>query len=218
MKNIKNWLTNNSARIIAAIIVILLLSVLIKSDSNRKQEHFDKKNDTKTYKLPDGTQVSTSNTKEVTKKELNQLIKTQNKPQKALLKQFSKVKNVTETVTETTIDTIKLAPKDSMSVKNGYSGLFLKDNFSFNYKVDKNEVLITNFKLIDTSTIVSGIKRSWFLGKETETKDIIHSSKNTVTTSIDDVRVKEKKPWYFSDVAIIVYSALVVKTTLTIIK
>lgn len=213
----KNWIIKNIDSIVVYLMIFIAIILLFRGDS-LKTNDLDKQNETNQYKLPDGTAVSSSNTKEITKKELKELIKTQKKPEKALIKQFSEVKNITKTVTKTEIDSIKLVPKDSIPFKFSYSGTILKDNYSFNYESNQHGTVITNFTLIDSSTTVSGEKRKWLFGKETETKDIIHSNPNTKTIQINDIVVRQKKPWYFSDVAIIVYSAIAVKATWNLIK
>ncbi len=213
----KNWITRNLDPILMTLVLFIFAICFLSRDS-KERVLIDKPNVTKTYNLPDGTKVATSNTKEVTKKELKTLIKSQNKPKKDLIKQFSEVKNITETVTETVIDTVKFTPKDTIPYKFQYSGTVIKENYSLNYNVDQKGVTLSNFILIDTTTTVSGTKRTWLFGKKTEVKDVMHSNENTTTTKIDDVSIKEKRPWYISNVAIIIYTAIGIKAASTLIK
>lgn len=206
MKNIWQWLTKYAGNLFVAVlfVIFLMTGLLFQKD----QATFKKQEQTKEYVLKDGTQVASSNIKEVTASEIKQVIKTSNKNTKAVAKKFSSVKGITTTVNEIKIDTIQVKPKDSVQFNFEYGGEMLNKEYSFNYRVNQHGFTITDFKMIDTTVTVEGKKRTWLFGKSKDSLDNFHTNKNIKTQQLESVKTKPKKHWLLSDVAKGIYAGL----------
>jgi hypothetical protein len=152
----------------------------------------------KKYELKDGTKVVSIEKIEVSEQKIKEIAKKSDKKTQILAKKFNKIDKISKTEQVVKIDSIKIVLNDTISsVKIGEK---IDPNLSFSYKITNKSLEITNFTLKDTLTKIGGIKRSWFLGKETNTIDEIHSNKYVVTDNATEIVLKQSKKWYESKI------------------
>ncbi len=113
-----------------------------------------------------------------------------------IIKKFHEIKTVTKYVERLQIDTIKVAYKDSIPCDFERSGELKTKEYSFTYKSNNKGFAVNNMMLEDSLLIVTGIKRKWFLGKETNTIDISHSNKYISSDNVQHFEVVQKKKFY----------------------
>jgi len=179
--------------VISALIALILVSVLFtKCESERVQVatiHALTTENTH-YKLKNGQLV---NSTEIAYFDKNQM-KTQ--LDKEIAKKFQKVKTVTKVITNTIIDTVEIVYRDSIPCNFEKYGSIIKKDYSLNYKSNQKGIELNSIIIPDSLTIVSGVKRKWFLGKETYTLDITHSNSLINDSSVKSFELKEKKRFY----------------------
>jgi hypothetical protein len=190
----KQWIKTHWLSL-AIIFSLFYISVSTQRNLNvEKRKNIDLEMSVQNYKLKDGTLVSTTIVKEVTEKEIKEVIKKSSKQTKLLSKKFKEVKELSASHQVAEIDTIKVIFTDTISkIKEGEK---IGIGYSFNYRVSPEDLSIYNLKIPDTITRISGVKTKWFLGRETHTIDVIHSNPNIITYGSNSFELKPKKPWY----------------------
>jgi hypothetical protein len=174
---------------ILILLALILGSMLLSKCENEKllTSNLDTfKVQMESYKLKNGQFVNTSKTV------------TYNKvPEKTeLTKQFSKVKTIIKIVEKVRIDTVNVVYHDSIPCKFERKGSVITDNYSLDYKSTQKGISILNLSVKDSLEIVTGTKRKWFLGKERQVIDVMHSNKLVETTGIQHLEIKPKKRFY----------------------
>lgn len=159
-------------------IIIVLISALF----SRCQNDAITKHDTPTYKTV------------ATKKEAVQELKVPD----TILKRFTKIKMVTRYVDRIKIDTITIRYKDTVPCVFERSGAINEKEYSLTYQSNQTGLQLHNMRIEDSLLIVTGIKRKWFLGKETNTIDISHTNKYISSDQVQHIEVVTKKPFYDS--------------------
>lgn len=157
-------------------IILVLVSALISRCSN---DNLVKK-DITTYKT-------------VTSKK--EAIKESNIPD-TIVKKFTEIKTVTRYVDRIKIDTVVVKYKDTVPCVFERSGAINKKEYSLTYQSNQNGLKLHNLAIQDSLLIVTGTKRKWFLGKETNTIDISHTNKYISSNQIQHIEVVPKKPFY----------------------
>lgn len=196
MQNIKNWIIRNW------IFLLIVLSLIVSNTYLSKKVEKERENieiltkKVKFYSLKDGTSVASVKKIEVSEQKIKEIIKKSDKKTQILAKKFDKIDKISKTEQVVLIDSIKIPLNDTISsVKMGKK---IDPNFSFSYKITNKSLEITNFMIKDTLTKIGGIKKSWFLGKETSIVDEIHSNKYIVTENSTEMVLKKPKKWYDS--------------------
>jgi hypothetical protein len=113
-----------------------------------------------------------------------------------IVKKFTEIKTVTRYVDRIKIDTIEIHYKDSTPCVFSRSGEVKTKEYVFTYNSNQNGFKIDNMQLRDSFLIVTGTKRKWFLGKETNTIDISHTNKYISTYQVQHIEVVPKKKFY----------------------
>lgn len=113
-----------------------------------------------------------------------------------IVKKFTEIKTVTRYVDKVKIDTVVIRYKDSVPCVFERSGELKTNEYTFTYQINQNGFKIDNFQLHDSLLIVTGTKRKWFLGKETNTIDISHTNKYISSEQVQHVEVVKKKAFY----------------------
>jgi hypothetical protein len=109
---------------------------------------------------------------------------------------FAKVQSVTKFVTTTKIDTIAITYTDSIPCIFNKDGAIFHDWYSLGYKSNQKGITITELYIPDSVAIVTGTKRKWFLGKQTQTIDITHTNPFVETEAVQHIEVVAKPKWY----------------------
>jgi len=86
--------------------------------------------------------------------------------------------------------------KDSVPCVFEKIGRVSTSEFSLNYKSNQKGIDITDLSIENNVTIITGTKRKWFLGKETQTIDITNSNKLVKQSEIQHVEIQKKKRFY----------------------
>lgn len=113
-----------------------------------------------------------------------------------IVKKFTEIKTVTRYVDRIKIDTITIRYKDTVPCVFERSGTINEKEYSLTYQSDQNGLNLSNLEIKDSLLVVTGTKRKWFLGKETNTIDISHSNKYIKSDSILHIEVVKKKKFY----------------------
>lgn len=157
-------------------IIIVLISALFSRCNN---DRIDNK-DTKAYKT-------------VTSKK--EAVQSASIPD-TIVKKFTEIKTVTRYVDRIRIDTITIRYKDTIPCDFERSGAINEKEYSLTYQSNQNGLNIGNLQLHDSLLIVTGTKRKWFLGKETNTIDISHTNKYISSYQAQHIEVVSKKAFY----------------------
>jgi len=165
---IKNWF------ILSMLLVFICIS-FSKCDNDKIQKH-----DTGKYKTV------------ATKKESVEVLQVP----ETIVKKFTEIKTVTRYVDKIKIDTIQVHYKDSIPCVFERSGEIKTKEYVFTYKSNQNGFSVNNMQLHDSLLIVTGTKRKWFLGKETNTIDISHTNKYISSDQVQHIEVVKKKKFY----------------------
>lgn len=113
-----------------------------------------------------------------------------------IVKKFTEIKTVTRYQDRIKIDTIVVRYKDTVSCVFERSGELKTPEYTFVYKVNHKGFKIDNMQLHDSLLIVTGTKRKWFLGKETNTIDVSHTNKYISSDKIQHFEIVKNKPFY----------------------
>lgn len=157
-------------------IIIFCWSIIIKQNINKNAT----KHDTPTVKTV------------TTKKEAVQSAKIPD----TVVKKFTEIKTVTRYVDRIKIDTITIRYKDTVPCVFERSGAIKEKEYSLTYQSNQNGLNLSNLEIKDSLLVVTGTKRKWFLGKETNTIDISHSNKYIKSDSILHIEVVKKKKFH----------------------
>lgn len=194
-------LTNINWKQIGLYVVILILASMLfakcKNENLQLATIKALKSENASYRLKNGQLVTSAKSLIVSsQKQAIELIgKTETIKQ--LTDKFSKVKTITKYVEKVKIDTITVVYKDSVPCMFEKSGSIANEDYSLNYKSTQKGIDITDLALEnDTVTIVNGIKKKWFWGKETITTDITNSNKLVKLGELQHIEIQPKKKFY----------------------
>ena len=152
-----------------------------------------------TYRLTNGQLVVSKQSLELTKLQLEDLVFSKDAELQDMVKRFSKVKTVTKYVTVLKLDTIKVPFDVEIPCEFERNDIIDTKHYYFGYKLTNKGFSINNLSIPDSISIVTGTKRKWFLGKETQTIDITHSNPNIQTTGLNHYEITNQKKWYQKD-------------------
>lgn len=195
LKNIliRNWLG-------LAIALILLLLCFNQCENNKvaiaNLQAATSQNTT--YKNAIGTLTTQNKTLQLSQKELKHLVLKKDDTLAKLVKKFSNVQTIVKTNTITQFDTIKIkfeTPSPCAFVREGSE---VQRWFSLQYKVDSIGIKIDSLKIPNTQIVASGLKRKWFLGKETLVTEVTNTNPNIKNASVESYKTIVKKRWYDS--------------------
>ena len=150
----------------------------------------------KVYKLKNGQLVTSVETLSYSNSQLKNSIVMKDKKVKELTNKFSKVQSLTKYVTNTKFDTIELRYKDTVPCVFERKDKVVKEWYNIAYKSNQKGIEITELSIPDSVIVVTGIKRKWFLGKQTQTTDITHANPFVQTNNVQHIEVVTQKKWY----------------------
>ena len=149
-----------------------------------------------TYKLKNGQLVTSAQTLSYTNAQLKNSLLGKDKTLKQVMAKFSKVQSVTKYVTNTKIDTIAITYKDTIPCVFQINDAIFHEWYSLGYDSNQKGITITELYVPDSVAIVTGTKRKWFLGKQTQTIDITHTNPFVQTDAVQHIEVVAKPKWY----------------------
>lgn len=184
------------------IIIVLTVALLLSVQRCHRVESVSLKNmqawnDTlTTFKNRVGTITASMKTLQVDKSTLKSMVLERDKKLLAYANEFAEVHTVVQTNTVTKIDTVFVVYTEPVPYGFERSGSVNDDWYSFDYASDENGLRLSNLAIPDTVTMITGVKRKWFLGKETLTTDVTHVNPHVTVTGIKAVEVVLPTPWY----------------------
>lgn len=199
MQNIKlHW----TYKILIGILILIIISMLFSKCENDKTNASTisaLQSENSNYKLKNGQLVTSQKTAILTQSELKEQLK-KNKTELELAKKFVQIKTFTKYITNTKIDSIKIAYKDSIPCNFERIGAIFTDEYNLEYKSNQKGITISEMAIPDSVLIATGYKRKWILGAKTQTFDITHSNKFVMSEQVQHFEVKEKKKFWQTDV------------------
>jgi len=190
---------SNLANLILCVVCLILFCMLFQKCENENLQlaNVDALNSQlTTYKLKNGQLVTSAKTLSYTNAQLKNSLLGKDKQLKEVMDKFSKVKSVTKYVTTTKFDTIAITYTDSIPCIFNKDGAIFHYWYSLGYKSNQKGITITELSIPDSVAIVTGTKRKWFLGKQTQTIDITHTNPFVQTDEVQHVEVVAKPKWY----------------------
>lgn len=157
----------------------------------------------KHFKNALGKETASRQTLQLDKKQLQSILTDKDAEMAAMAKEFAKVHSVTKITTITKFDTlgikfdtpIVMLPGDTLG-RFERKGVVLKPWFKLGYKVNNDSLVIAPFETWTDTRIVTGVKRKWFLGKETVVTDVTNSNPYISVTGLTGAEVNIVAPWY----------------------
>lgn len=159
----------------------------------------------KYYKNKLGTVTATINTLQITKSELSKQIKQKDKAIDKLVRNFKSVKNITQFKSEIMYDSIVFvfdkplllfAESETQTkslIRNGFQNTKWYD---IGYKLTNDSLIIKPLKINTETTIITGYKKKWFLGKQTLVTDITNTNPHIRIDNINATDIIVPSPWY----------------------
>lgn len=195
-------MVKNIAPYALSILLLILLAVQCNNNSKNKSAYLsnlDALIDTVSYyKNKAGKQTATIKTLRLKNNELNDYIIDKDEELKAVAEEFSSLQSIVKYTTVTKFDTIYIPLEKPIITENRFKVSGKKKNkwFSLNYTITNDSLTITTLLINTDASIVTGIKRKWFLGKETLTTDVTFTNPNISVTNLKSVAVTVNNPWY----------------------
>ena len=194
-------LSNVNWKQLGLYMVILVLASMLFSKCNNESLQLATikalKTENASYRLKNGQLVTSAKTLIATNESQATELIGNNETIKELTDKFTKVKSITKYVEKVKIDTITVVYKDSVPCVFEKNGSIANDEYSLNYKSNQKGIDITDLSLENNNvTIVTGTKRSWFLGKETQTIDVTNSNKLVKLGELQHIEIQQKKRFY----------------------
>lgn len=143
-----------------------------------------------------GTKTATIKTLRIEKKQLESIMLQKDMELATLAKEFSTLNSVVKYKAITKVDTIIIKYPDTLPCNFEVNGSKNNDWYSFNYKSNQYGLEIDSLKTKTETTIITGSKRKWFLGKEIYTTDITNSNPHIEITQLKAAEVIIPQPWY----------------------
>jgi len=197
MKNIKEILIRNWFGFVIALMILSLMtncnSRLINQLEIQKDNITSLQKETATYRLKNGQLVSSVNTLQFDKRQLNDLVLSKDQQMKEIAKRFSQIKTITKEITVTKFDTIQIRYAEPVPCVFQKTDTIKKKWYSFAYESNQAGIVIKDFKTSDSLIHVGGTKRKWLFGKTTATMDITHANPHVETKAVEHYEVPVEK-------------------------
>jgi len=184
----KSWLW-----ILALLILVSVIVSKAKNEKIQKQNIIALQSEISNFKLKDGTEVASVKSLQF---ENDQLKESLSQKEKEMAAKFSEVKTVTRIEERIKFDTIRIAYKDTIKCNFRRVGKVKNKSYSLDYITTQRGVKLSNLSVPDTIVVITGLKRKWFLGKETATMDVSHTNELVKVNDIKHIENKPKKHWY----------------------
>lgn len=148
-----------------------------------------------------GSQTATIRTLELDKRQFESLIIEKDKELSKLVKEFASVTSVTQAQSEITIDTVAVKFDEKIPVGDSLrhfarSGTIKNKWYDVGYKITADSLVISPFSTWTKTTLITGTKRKWFLGKETLVTEITYDNPYIRVNDIKAAEVTVPRPWY----------------------
>jgi hypothetical protein len=184
--------------IIACLLILLICQCKrTKSFKNRENENITAMSDTICYYINKlGTLTASIKTLRLDKSQLERTLLIKDKKLAALTSEFDRISHITKYSSITILDTIKADFNDTIPCVFERKGIVSDDWYCFKYISTQKGVIIDSLSLPTQTTIITGIKRNWFLGSESLTTAITNSNPCINVTQIQSAEIFLNPPWY----------------------
>lgn len=190
-------------KLITSILIGLLLLLVIYQCENRHSIKTITDNNlqaltdsVKQYKNTLGTQSASLQTLQLNANQLEKLILKKDSQLASLKKEFSKVHSVVKVETKTVFDTIRIVYKDSVPYHFTRSGEIRSQWYSLKYTSGQKGIVIDSLRTWTSTSVLTGIKRKWLLGKPVVTTDITNTNPYVTVSGVKSVEVVVPEPIY----------------------
>lgn len=195
-QNFNKWLWRNWLAIAVLILFSSLLFVKC-NDNNRLKKNIDALNGKmQIYQNQLGTETYVNSNLLLANDELKKQILQKNDTIQLLAKGFHKIKQITKIKTDLKIDTVYIRFENPTPCAFVREDSIAKAWYSFKYKIDSTGFRIDNFKIPNETIIISGIKRKWFLGKETIVTEVTNTNPYLSVSELKSYETVIPKKWY----------------------
>lgn len=193
-------------------ILILILTVILVasiqqcgSEKARASANYKALTDTTShFKNKLGTITGTKSALQLTNSELKQTLLNKDDSLKQLSKEFVQLRSIVKFRTNIKLPSASVKfdtpipgqPCDSLPIAFERSGEFKHKWFQFHYNVTPDSLKITDMVMNNTTTVITGVKRKWFLGQQVVKTDVTHSNPYVSTQQITSAEIVVPEPWY----------------------
>ncbi len=194
-----SYIKNRIIAIAPYVCIIVLFCVLYsKCQSNKVQLANIKalNSDIKTYKLKNGQLVLSKDVLQYTNQQLKESVLSKDAAMKEMASKFSKIKIATNIIGGVKVDSLPIVYRDTVPFEFDRQGEIHTKEYSVNYNSNQQGVLLSNLKVPDTLTIISGIKKKWFWGEEKNVVDITNSNKCVIIETVNQYETAPKKKFW----------------------
>lgn len=183
--------------ILCGVLLVLLLQQRC-SGENIVKDNYEALNDSiKYYKNRLGTETATIKTLQADKKTLGILLTDKDKELQELIKEFSSVRNVVKYKDRIIIDTIQVTYTDTLPCPEfERTGAVKNKWYSFRYKSMNDGFTLDSLTIPNEVTVITGVKRKWFLGKQTITTDVTSTNPYIKVTELKAAELEVPSPIY----------------------
>lgn len=193
-------------------ILILILTVILVasvqecgSEKSRANANYKALTDTTShFKNRLGTITASRAALQLTNSELKQTLLSKDDSLNQLSKEFVQLRSVVKFSSKLKLPAAAVKFEtpipgqtcDSLPLAFERSGAFRQKWFQFYYSVTPDSLKITDMAMNNTTTVITGVKRKWFLGKQVVKTDVTHSNPYISTQQITSAEVVVPEPWY----------------------
>lgn len=142
------------------------------------------------------TETASVKTFKFDKLQLEKSLLERDKQLASLASDFTKLNYLTKYASAAIIDTIRVNFKDSIPFAFERSGMVSNLWYRFKYTSTQKSLEIDSLSLNTETTILTGVKRKWFLGPETLTTDITNTNPYIYVSKIKSAEISLSQPWY----------------------
>jgi hypothetical protein len=192
--------------VVIAVLTIALMHQCGRADaiSNRANANNAAFTDTISYyKNSLGTTTASVKTLKLEKNQLASAILDKDAKLQKLVQDFVKLKSVAAFKSTVQFDTINaafdnpiLSDANDTLTRFERSGIAAGAWFRLGYRVNNDSLIISPFTTWTETTVITGFKKTWLLGKQTAVTDIINTNPHIDITSIRAAQVVVPEPWY----------------------
>lgn len=143
-----------------------------------------------------GTQTAAIKTLQLDKSLLNDIVLKKDRQLAALTKSFAKVHDVIQYRTVIQYDTLNMVYHDSVPCIFRREGLIEKPWYRFHYSANQKGIILDSLLFTNATSIITGTKRKWFLGKETLFTEVTNTNPHIKVTDLKAIEVSLPVPLY----------------------
>lgn len=154
------------------------------------------------YKNKLGTSTASVRTLQLEAKDMKKVIIEKDKNIAALTSEFSRLKSITSVKSEINLPPVRIkytepiANDSILPLKFVRKGFNKTDWYNLGYKVTQDSLIIYPLSVPTQTTIITGFKRKWLLGRQTLTTDVTNSNPYISVQEIKSAEVIVPEPLY----------------------